>query len=245
MDPRIYTKMRETEDHHWWFVGRRQILHSVLDQLSLPADCHILDIGCGTGGNLATYRKFGTVEAMELDPEARHLADARGICEVQKGALPDQIPFPANYADLIMLTDVLEHIDDDLATLEALRERLKPGGRIVLTVPAFQFLWSQHDEELHHKRRYRRYPLIRLAESAGLKVDYISYCNFWLFPMIASVRLLQMVLQLKMNDHEAPSLTINRLFKGIFSSEARLIPHMNLPFGVSLIAVLENKFDAQ
>lgn len=239
MDPHIYTKMRDTEDRHWWFVGRRRILHSVLKTLPLSPESLILDIGCGTGGNLATYKKFARLEAMEFNDQARQLAQARDICQVQPGHLPDALPFADNSADLIALTDVLEHVEDDLASLKAMKARLKAGGRILLTVPAHQFLWSQHDVDLHHKRRYSRRSLIAVANQAGFKISYIGYFNFWLFPLIAGVRFLQYLLPIKLNDHEAPAPFVNGILKSIFSSEGRLIPQLRLPFGVSLIAVLE------
>ncbi len=240
MDHSIYLKMRDVEDRHWWFVARREIVRHMLSRLNLPDAARILDVGCGTGGNLAMLRSFGQIEAMEMDDEARQLANERQQGSVLPGRLPNHLPCFANRFDLITLLDVLEHIDDDQAALATLRERLTPGGRLLLTVPAFQMLWGPHDERHHHKRRYRAKNLGDTARAAGFSVEYLSYYNFWLFPVVALARLAQRRGKRQANDGlTLPGPLVNRLLAALFASERFFIPAARLPFGVSLIAVLK------
>lgn len=154
MDPKAYEQMAGLEDRHWWFVGRRQILSRVIAGIPLPPSACILEAGCGSGGNLEMLSQFGQVWAMERSEIALPLARARGIAIVEEGELPHRIPFGSQQFDLIALLDVLEHLDEDTAALEALIQRLKPSGYMVITVPAYPWLWSAHDELNHHKRRY-------------------------------------------------------------------------------------------
>ena len=148
--------MVRLEECHWWWLSRRAIVESIIRKLALPAGIDILEAGCGTGGNLAMLSQFGNVYGMELDDVARDYAVQRKIGTVEPGKLPDPIPFPGRTFDLIVLMDVLEHLEDDSGCLKALRKRLKPGGSIVISVPALKMLWSPHDDSHHHFRRYTR-----------------------------------------------------------------------------------------
>jgi SAM-dependent methyltransferase len=232
--------MRELEDEHWWFVARRKIIESLLRSLKLPEDSNILEIGCGTGGNLGMLGGFGGVTGVELDTVAAKLARERDQAVVLEGGLPDSLPDFATDYDLIGLFDVIEHVEDDGASLDALRGLLKPRGRIVLTVPAFPFLWSQHDEENHHFRRYRRRDLENLVAMRGMKLEYASYFNFWLFPPVAAMRLIRKVIRYEESwkDMRKPADWLNRLLESVFASERYMIGNLRLPFGVSLIAVI-------
>ena len=243
MNPEIYQEMAKVEDGHWWFRARRAIVSHVLSSLKLAPGTEILDAGSGTGGNLAMLSRFGKVHAMELDAGARALANARGIVTVEEGKLPAPIPFPGQQFDLVVMMDVLEHIDEDAQTLAALHARLKPGGRLLLTVPAFAFLWSDHDVLHHHKRRYQMKGLKTLVENTGFKVERTSHINFWLFPLIASVRLLNRVTggafirKASHANHELkmPPSWLNSLLEQVFASERALIDTISLPFGVSIV----------
>lgn len=154
MDPKLYQQMAALEDKHWWFVARRKILDKVIAQLNLPDKAEIFEAGCGSGGNLAMLARHGQVYAMELDDVARSFALRRQLAKISSGRLPDDIPYEERSFDLIVLLDVLEHLDEDAATLLALRSQLKSEGWLLITVPAYAFLWSQHDVSNHHKRRY-------------------------------------------------------------------------------------------
>ncbi|WP_066424555.1 bifunctional 2-polyprenyl-6-hydroxyphenol methylase/3-demethylubiquinol 3-O-methyltransferase UbiG [Anabaena sp. 4-3] len=243
MDKELYLQFAKVEDSHWWFVGRRLIVDKIIRQLNLAQNSHILEAGCGTGGNLVMLSRHGQISAMELDTMACQIANQRQVTQVKLGSLPDKIPFTDDY-DLIVILDVLEHIDDDLATLKALYARLKPGGLLLITVPAYQFLWSRHDEINHHKRRYILRSLKHIVKLAGYSVHYSSYFNIFLFPVVATVRLLRNWLRLESSedassDLKLPTKPINQFLTFLFASERYLMGRFGLPFGVSILLVAQ------
>ena len=240
MDPAYYAEYAAAEDAHWWFVARRRILDRVLSSLELPDDAVILEAGCGTGGNLAMLARHGRLRAFEIDSGARDVANGRGVMDVAAGALPEPIPFDDERFDLVAMLDVLEHVADDRGALVSLRERLKPGGRLLLTVPAYPFLWSRHDEVNHHHRRYTRGPLVQLAEEAGFDVRHASYFNTLLFPLILGARTFNNLLSRdEGSDLAMPSTSVNRLLTEVFASERHLVSRAALPFGVSILLVAQ------
>lgn len=239
MESSIYTLMTSLEASHWWFAARRAIAENIIRKLRLPTDARILDAGCGTGGNLAMLSRYGQVHAMELDDQARQMANAKGIAQVLSGKLPDKVPYQQEQFDLIALLDVLEHVEDDRSTLKVLGSLLKPDGYLLISVPAFPFLWSKHDEVHHHKRRYFLGELKSKLENAGLEVAYSSYFNTILFPLIFGARQLR---KFRTNKRESGDLTmphplINWLLFAVFSSERFVLGRWCLPLGVSAMAI--------
>ena len=245
MEKDFYLQYASVEDKHWWFIARRQILEKVICRLNLPKNPQILEAGCGTGGNLQMLSRYGQVSAMELDEIACQLANQRQVTHVKPGSLPDNIPF-TSYYDLILILDVIEHLDDDLSALEALYYKLKPGGYLLVTVPAYKFLWSEHDEINHHKRRYQLKALKQVVKKAGYEVDYGSYFNTFLFPLVAIVRGLAK-LKPKQNNNQissdlvVPSKSVNQILKWLFASERYLIDKFTLPFGVSILLLAKKQ----
>lgn len=242
MEQTIYWKMDRLEHEHWWFVSRRSIIETVLRTrlLSIGSHSKILDAGCGTGGNLDLLSGLSRdVTGLEMEPDAAEIARAKSGKAVFLGSLPDRVPFADESFDLIVLLDVLEHIEDDLGALATLSAKLKPGGHLLITVPAFSFLWSNHDESHHHKRRYRLDQLTGKMRQCGLAPTYASYFNTWLFPLVALVRILQKSLRLfnKTDDLSMPSSFLNKLLSGVMSSERHILKRGKLPFGVSIMAV--------
>src|SRR6266576_2284521 len=186
MERAVFDRMAELDQDHWWFLARRRILKRLIERVvKPPTKARILEVGCGTGHNLAMLREFGRIEASELDRCARALANKRHRGRVREARLPDLSMFERNGYDLIALLDVLEHVPDDLASLRAIHMRLKPGGALLLTVPANAWMWSAHDAAHHHFRRYTRRRLRQLFQAAGYEVWLHSYFNTLLFPAIA------------------------------------------------------------
>ena len=240
MERTVYDRMNELEATHWWFVARRKIIASlVARRLGNRKDAAILEAGCGSGGNLAMLGRFGRVDAFEYDADARAHAREKSQLDVQFGALPSDLPFGDRRYDLIGLFDVLEHIEADRESLASLASRLSDRGAILVTVPAFPFLWSRHDERHHHFRRYTRASLARVAAEAGLKVRYSSYFNFFLFPAAVAARSLKRLTGSETPDDSMPPGWLNATLSRVFGLERHLVGRVRLPVGLSLAAVLE------
>jgi len=236
----VYHKMAEVEGAHWWFVGRRAIVSDILDRLALPRDAHILEIGCGSGGNFDMLCSRGSLCAVDNEETALDYARQKRLAEVKSGKLPDQIPYHDGSFDLIVLLDVLEHVEEDEESLRIIHRLLKPRGRILATAPALRFLWSAHDEFHHHMRRYTRRELHDKAVSAGFRLRKLSYFNTMLFPLIALIRFGERFLPRQAEkDLEIPPAALNRFLTSLFSSERHLLRSGSFPFGVSLLLVGE------
>ena len=242
MNPDAYTLAAQAEERHWWFCGRRSVLRAILDHfLSEPSKARdILEIGCGNGGNLALLSTYGNLFAVELDDAARKRAVARGLAKVEEGQLPRALPFPGKRFDIIAALDVLEHVPDDEDSVRALGERLKPGGLLLLTVPAYQWLWGHHDEVSHRVRRYSRTMLQLLLERNGFTVKYCGYFNTLLFPFaVAQIKLAPIIHTDRFDAIRIPPRLLNRTLQAVFSLERLLVPRFSLPYGLSLIAVAQ------
>jgi SAM-dependent methyltransferase len=239
MEAHVFERMAEQDSSHWWFLARRDILAEVIRRVARPpTGARILEVGCGTGHNLAMLQRFGAVEATELDDTARGIATQRLGRPVHAAALPDLSMFPPNSFDLVALLDVLEHVPDDRAALTSIRERLKPGGKLLIAVPANPWMWSAHDVAHHHHRRYRKRELKALALDCGYAVELLTPFNTLLFPPIAAARLLGKATGRDSADDSMPSAPVNAVLRAVFGVESALVARVPLPFGVSLLAVL-------
>jgi SAM-dependent methyltransferase len=192
MDRDYELQTHRAEDRHWWYRGRRTVIERVLDGLHLPPGARILDAGCGSGRNMVELARRGTVTGVELSPTSVCLARERGVGEVIEGSVLE-MPFADASFDLAVSLDVVEHLDDDLAAFRELRRVVAPGGSLVVTVPAYQWLWSGHDVINHHHRRYTRRSLQVVAEGAGWRQERTTYFNSLLLPVAVLLRVLDRI----------------------------------------------------
>lgn len=237
MERQIYDRMAELADVHWWYVARRRILADLIRrEVRPPRKARILEIGCGTGHNLEMLAEFGSVDGLEVDSEARSVAEKRHGKEIASAPLPDLEGVKSRY-DLIAALDVIEHIDDDSAALAAIAGRLKPGGKLLMTVPAHQWMWSAHDTANHHKRRYSKKGLKALIHASPLKLDRIGYFNSVLFPLAVAARGLGRLTGREDSDDKLPPRPVNALFEKLFEAERYAVGRLPLPPGLSLFAV--------
>lgn len=186
---------------------------------------------------------FGDVTALEMAPEARAIARKRWGRQVLDGSLPEPLPSIDPDFDLVVMLDVLEHVEADGESLVRVAGLLKPGGHLLITVPAFSFLWSNHDVFHHHFRRYRRRPLRRLVEGAGYDVLRTTYFNTLPFPLIAGVRMVGRLTGARPPETRLslPRPVMNRALRAVFSSERFLVSRIALPFGVSLLVLARRR----
>jgi 2-polyprenyl-3-methyl-5-hydroxy-6-metoxy-1,4-benzoquinol methylase len=238
----MYSHIQKIENQHWWYVARRKIIFDwvlrILAQYDAPK---ILDVGCGTGCNLEYLRSHGYRDVVGLDfsTSALEFCHSRGLQQVvcADGTFP---PFKDQAFEMITSLDMIEHVQEDAASLRALGNMLKPNGRLVIFTPAFQFLWSWQDEVSHHYRRYTAPDLRAKVEAAGLHIEKLTYANTLLFPLIWAGRTL-----LKISGREGKGTSENDLhpswsngiLESIFAAERPLLRHIDMPFGVSLLCV--------
>lgn len=239
MDARAYRAMAEVEDRHWWFVNRRRTADWVISTLRLPQRAKILEIGAGTGGNLGMLARHGAVRAVEPDSFARQWAVIKTGFPVLEGSLPGRLPFSAREFNLVCLFDVLEHVDRDVEALRSVESLLTTDGRIFITVPAYQWLWSTHDEKLHHRRRYTRRTLTKVARTAGYEIMYLSYFNAFFLPFAISTRLFERLFGWEAYGVELPAKWLNTLLILANYLERHAMKYHGLPFGLSLLTVLK------
>jgi SAM-dependent methyltransferase len=239
MERIVYDRMAELDGRHWWYRARRDILEALIRRrIALPEHARILEIGCGTGHNVMMLKRFGAVDAIEIDPAARTLARQRLGKEVGSASLPDLPGVEDGAYDLVAILDVLEHVGPDREALVGIGKKLRPGGRILITVPAHPWMWSAHDVVNHHQRRYTRKSLRKVIASAGLKLDMMSYFNSLLFPLAAASRLAGRIAGKDDSGDALPPAPVNRLFEFLFGLERHAIGRVSLTPGVSLVAIV-------
>lgn len=242
MERVVYQQMAELDDRHWWYRARRKIIAALIRrEAHLPENAQILEIGCGTGHNLAMLSGFGHVEGLELDDEARALSERRLGRKVMRSPLPELAGVPDRHYDLIGAFDVIEHIDDDHAALVSIASKLKAGGTFMMTVPAHQWMWSAHDTVNHHKRRYSKRSLKALIDSSPLELKCAGYFNSLLFPLAVAERAASKLRGKEGADVTLPPAPLNIALEKVFAAERHLVGRLPLPPGLSLFAVASAK----
>jgi SAM-dependent methyltransferase len=235
MEEPLYQQFYEIENDHWWFAARRKILIAYLrHRIDTSPRMKLLDVGCGTGAILAEASQYFDAYGLDASPQAVEFCQRRGLSKLFVGNLDD---YPGGERfDIITLLDVIEHIDDDLGVLKQAYARLNNKGHVLITVPAYQWLWSSHDVVNHHKRRYTRHQLSTVVANAGFHVDHVTYFNTLLFP----IALLRRVFARAINRQQAddfliPSGPVNAALYGIFRLEQSAVPYATIPFGLSVL----------
>jgi len=245
MDHRLYGQLREIEGRHWWFRGRRRILLAALEQLDIRAT-QVLDCGCGAGSNLdlleARYPRQGLL-GVDIEREPLRYCAADHALSVAQADL-SELPFAEASFDLVAALDAIEHVADDERALAEMFRVCRPGGHLLVTVPAFPVLWGNIDDAGHHFRRYRRAQLVERVCAAGFEPRLVRYFNFLLFPPIAAIRLAARLRPVRSGDTTRTDFDVvkegplNELLTRLFGLEARLLG-WPLPFGVSLLMVAQ------
>jgi ubiquinone/menaquinone biosynthesis C-methylase UbiE len=235
-----YPILYKIEESHWWYRGRRKIISEFVSDICSQVRGRrprILDVGCGTGANLHLLKKFGDIEGVDISQDALNFCKERGFQHLRLGAA-EELPYEDESFDLVTAFDVVEHLDDDIAGLREFARVLRKGGRVLLFVPTFMFLWGLQDEVSNHRRRYRLPELRRVVAEAGLEVERTTYANITFFLPIWAVRTAMRITGIRTETENSVNINaLNGPFAWLFGTESSVLRHMNLPFGVSGICV--------
>lgn len=243
LGPQEYTYMFRMEERHWWFVSHRRLSTRLMQLLGYHRP-RILDVGCGTGRNLLGFQGLGEAIGVDISDKALAFCRQRGIRNVVQSSA-EQLPLGSGTFDIVACLEVLEHVSDPVTTLQEVRRVLKPDGKVVITVPAFRFLWSQHDDALCHLRRYERGPLCIDLREAGFKVEKVGFFFFASFFVVAPIRVARRFLTGKSKYPHSDTTTLppkllNALLIWVFKFELFLAEKIALPFGTTLFAIGSN-----
>ena len=240
MQTHHYPILYEVEESHWWYVGRRQIIQSLVEKIRASLGTpnpRILDVGCGTGANLKMLAAHGRAEGVDISTQAIEFCRERGLDSVKLGAA-EQLPYDDGSFDLVTALDVIEHLDDDVAGLREMRRVLRRKGRLLVFVPAFMFLWGVQDEVSNHRRRYTLPGLLRAVEAAGFSVEWSSYANISFFLPVLVVRSVMRWLRLRAATEYGINISVmNGPFSSLFAAERFILKSGRLPFGVSAVCI--------
>lgn len=237
MNSEEYDRMYRLEDAYWWFVGRRRLAIGLLRKFLRPTHPVILDLGCGTGVIATELTEWSEPVGLDFSDKALAYCQSRGLKELIQ-ARGEALPLRDQTVDGVLALDIFEHIEDDQSAFAEAFRVLRPGGVLVLSVPAFRTLWGPHDVALMHFRRYRRAEVAERLAKVGFRIERASYSVFFLFPIVVLIRVLE-----KMKRGEAKASLpntpgwLNRSLISLQNLEAGLIGRMALPWGSSVVAV--------
>ena len=233
-----YDVESEVENFHWWFVVRRKLLKSILSSINIQKKAITLDIGCGTGSNLKALVSAG-LDVIGLDQSiyALTLVKEKGDYSLMAGDL-NKLPLKTNSVGLIIAMDIFEHLQEDMVGIHESYRVLGEGGILIVTVPAFKFLWGIQDIVTGHKRRYSRREIMNKLKAAGFDILKSSYFNFFLFiPILIARRMIQLLGLKIRSENEVNSPLLNYIFKAVFSLEPYLLKYFSFPIGVSILCI--------
>ena len=241
MQQHTYAIMNAVEDSHWWYVGRRAILESFLKEIVQSSNFKvqspkILDVGCGTGGNLEMLAKFGAAEGVDVSDEALEFCKSKGLT-VHKG-VAESLPFADESFDVVTALDVVEHLDDDVAGLKEMNRVLKKDGKTLIFVPAFMWLWGVQDDVSNHRIRYTKKQIVERLQKSGFEIERGTYANWTFFAPILAGRTLMKVTGIKPESENNVNVSaLNGVFGKLFGAERFFLRNFNFPFGVSIVIV--------
>ena len=241
MQQHTYAIMDEVEGLHWWFVGRRAILGSflrgILERIGSPQSAiRILDVGCGTGANIAMLSAYGEAEGVDVSDDALEFCRRKGL-KVQKG-LAETLPFADETFDLTTALDVVEHLDDDIAGLKEMYRVTRNGGYSLIFVPAFMWLWGVQDDISNHRIRYTKKQIVERLRAAGYEIERATYANWTFFAPILGGRTIMRITGIKPESENNITVSaLNGVFGKLFGAERFWLRNFNFPFGVSIVVV--------
>jgi SAM-dependent methyltransferase len=239
-DDRYFDIMAEVSETHWWYRARREWLRQALGPAVARGE-RAYDIGCGTGDAMATLADLGAapVAGTDLSEHVLRWVVQRDDATTVLEALAEQLPFASGSAATLISMDVIEHLDDDVVALREYRRLLRPGGTVFLTVPAYQWIWSEHDERAAHRRRYSRQRFVTAVRAAGFEVDRVTYFFSFLVPVAALVRKTPLRRFFPATDEEASEMhpAIDKVLAILAGLERRVGARLDLPFGLSILLV--------
>ena len=240
MDAGTFAVEARTEATHWWFVGRRRLFAREIGRAQIPKTARALDVGTSTGTNLRMLRDLGfaDVEGLDLSEEAIRYCAEKGLGPVRKGDVCT-MPFEGARFNLVLATDIIEHVEDDGLALTEVARVLKPGGIAIITVPAFQTLYGLQDRVAQHRRRYLKQGLVERIRSAGLEIEQVYYFNYLLFlPIWLARRLIDLFGARFDSEAELNSPAVNWILTRVFAVDVLSARFLSPPFGVSLFAAV-------
>ncbi len=245
MQQHTYAIMNRVEDSHWWFVGRRAILESFLKTIvknpkSKVQSQKILDVGCGTGANLEMLANFGEAEGVDVSDDALEFCKTKGL-KAHKG-LVESLPFADESFDVVTALDVVEHLDDDVAGLKEMNRVLKSGGKTLIFVPAFMWLWGVQDDVSNHRIRYTKRQIVGRLVKSGFEIERATYANWTFFAPILAGRTLMKITGIKPESENNVNVSaLNGVFGKLFGAERFWLKNFDFPFGVSIVIVAKRK----
>src|SRR4026208_2240841 len=236
MQSHHYPILYQVEDTHWWYVGRRRIIQSLVEKicetLNNPSP-RLLDVGCGTGANLKMLAAHGRAEGVDISPQAVEFCRERGLDSVRLGAA-EQLPYENDSFELVTALDVIEHLDDDVAGLREMRRVLRRDGRILIFVPAFMFLWGVQDDISNRRRRYTLAGIKSVLQSAGFQLERATYANMTFFlPILLGCLLMRATVFRPASENNLTIGALNGPLGSLFGTESAFLRYINFPFGVS------------
>lgn len=238
MEKRVYLETFRLESNYWWHVSKRRLVRQAIRK-NLSPGARILDAGCGTGIMMSELQHDSfNVYGLDKSPVAIKFCQKRGLKNVHHGNLEKRLPFRANSFDGITCLDVIEHLNHDKLAVAEFRRILKPGGKIFITVPAYMWLWTKHDDILWHKRRYRRNHLEKLVKEIGLKISKSSYFYSFLIPPAILLFKFKLIFNSgKSKTSVVPPKPINWLLTKVCDLEHWVMDLVSLPTGISILLI--------